>query len=122
MRQLLGLLLLLWVPLNFAVKALTVIPTVAYRGALTAIELLVYGAVAALSAAAGLALLNGTPGAYRLATVAVLAVCARTIQSVTYSYLPNETVPGQEPYVVVAALTFAILALAVIRRSARSSR
>ena len=122
MRSLLGLGLLLFEPLNFAVKALTVVPTIVYRGWLPAIELTLYGCVAAVNAAAGLSLLNGTPAAYRLATIAVLAACARTIQSVSFTSLPNETVPGQEPYVIIAALTFTIIALAIIRRSARSSR
>ena len=121
-RTFLALALLLWDPLNFAVKALIVLPTIAYRGWLPAAELLVFAGVAAVAAAAGLGLLNGTPASHRLATVAVLASCARTIQSVSFSALPSETVPGQEPYVIVAALTFAIVALAIIRRSARSSR
>ena len=114
--------LLVWEPVNFAVKALSVLPTIAYRGWLSAFELVVHGAVAAVAAAAGLALMNNSPSAHRLATVAVLASCARTIQSVSFSTLPNETVPGQEPYVVIAALTFTIIALAIIRRSARLSR
>ena len=112
----------MWEPLNFAVRALSVLPTIAYRGWLSALELVVHGAVAALAAAAGLALMNRTHAAHRLATVAVLASCARTVQSMSFSTLPNETVPGQEPYVVIAALTFTILALAIIRMSARSSR
>jgi hypothetical protein len=114
--------LLAWEPLNFAVKALVVLPTIAYRGLVPAIELVVYAAVAALNAGAGLALLNRTPASHRLATVAVLAACARTIHSVTFSSLPDETPPGSEPYVVVFALTVTILALVIIRRSARSSR
>ena len=122
MLSVLAVALLLWEPLNFAVTALAVLPTIAYRGWLPALELVVHGAVAAVAAAAGLALMNRTPAAHRLATVAVLASCARTIQSVSFSALPNETVPGQEPYVVIAALTFTILALAIIRRSARSFR
>ena len=122
MRTLLALALLLWEPLNFAVTLLTILPTIAYRGWVPAIELVIFGLVAALNAAAGLALLNRTPASHRLATVAVLASCARTIQSVSFSALPHETVPGQEPYVVIAALTFAILALAIIRGSARSFR
>ena len=122
MRSVLGLALVLWEPLNFAVKALNVLPTIAYRGWLTGVELAVVGGVAALAAAAGFGLLNRTAASYRLATVAVLASCARTIQSVSFTTLPNETVPGQEPYVVIAALTFAIVGLAVIRRSARSSQ
>ena len=112
----------MWEPLNFAVKLLAILPTIAYRGWLVALELLIYGAVAALNAAAGLALLNRTPAAFRLATIAVLATCARTIQSVSFSALPNDVVPGQEPYVIVATLAVTIVALAIIRRSGRSSR
>ena len=113
---------MLWEPVNFAVKALTVLPTLVYRGVVPSIELALYGAVAAVNAAAGMALMNRTPGSHRLATVAVLAACARTIHSVTLSSLPDETPPGQEPYVVVFALTATIVALAIIGRSARSSR
>ena len=122
MRSLLAIALLAWEPLNFAVKALTVLPTLVYRGLVPAIELVLYAAVAALNAGAGLALLNRTPAAYRLATIAVLAACARTIHSVTFSSLPDETPPGAEPYVIVIALTVTILALVIIRRSARSSQ
>lgn len=122
LRSVLAVALLAWEPLNIAVKALTVLPTIAYRGLVPAIELLIYAAVAALNAAAGLALLNRTPAANRLAIVAVLAACARTIHSVTFSSLPDETPPGSEPYVIVSALTVTILALVIIRRSARSSR
>ncbi len=122
MIQTLAVLLLAWEPLNFALRALTVLPTIVYRGWLSGVELLLHALVAAVNAAAGMSLLNRTPSSHRLATVAVLAACARTIQSVSFSTLPNETVPGQEPYVIVAALTAAIVALAIIRRSARSSR
>jgi hypothetical protein len=122
LRNLLAVALLAWEPLNFAVKALTVLPTLVYRGIVPAIELVLYAVVAGLNAGAGLALLNRTPAAHRLATIAVLAACARTIHSVTISSLPDETSPGTEPYVIVGALTVTILALVIIQRSARSSR
>ena len=122
MRALLAVVLLVWEPLNFAPKALMVLPTIVYRGVVPAIELVIYGAIAVLNVAAGRALLNRTPVSNRLATVAVLASCARTIHSVTWSMLPNETPPGQEPYVIVLALTMTVIALAIIHWSARSSR
>ena len=122
MSRLLGVLLLVWEPLNFAAQATTVLPTLGYRGLVPGVELLLHGLVAVLNAAAGLAVVNRTPAAPRLATVAVLAACARTIQSVSFTSLPSETVPGQEPYVVITALTLTVLALAIIRRSTRSSR
>ena len=117
----LGVGLLVWEPLNFAARAMTVLPTLGYRGFVPGVELFVHAIVAALNAAAGLAVLNVTPASHRLATVAVLASCARTIR-VSRTSLPTDTVPGHEPYVVIAALTLAVLALAVIRRSTRSSR
>lgn len=118
----LAIALLIWEPANFAGRALTVLPTLTYRGVLPALELTLHALVAALNAGAGLALLNGTSASHRLATVAVLAACARTIQSVSFTTLPTETVPGHEPYVVIFALALTVIALAIIRRSARSSR
>ncbi|MEO5897543.1 MAG: hypothetical protein ABIS06_17775 [Vicinamibacterales bacterium] len=108
--------------MNFAGEALTVVPTIVYRGLLPAFELAAHGVVAALAAAAGLAIWNSAPAALRLGTVAIIASAARTVQSLYFSRLPNNVVPGDEPTIAMASVVVAALALAVISRSERSSR
>ena len=116
MLRVLAVLLIFWEPLRFAAEALGVLPTIAYRGALASAVLVLHGIVAALSAAAGLALLNGAPDGRRLAMFAVVAVAARTIQSLYFTVLPNNTTPGAEPVFAVLAVGIAGVALVVIRR------
>ena len=116
MIRALGALLIFWEPLHFAAEALGVLPTIAYRGALAISELILHGIVAALSAAAGLALFNGSPDGRRLATVAVTAVAARTIQSLYFSVLPNNTTPGAEPVYAGVAVILAGVGLVVLMK------
>lgn len=116
MVRLLAAFLFFWEPLHFAAEALGVLPTIAYRGPLAVLELSVHGAIAAFSAAAGFALFNGAPDGRPLAILAVVAVAARTIQSVYWSVLPNNSAPGTEPVYLIAAVVLAIVAVAVIRR------
>ena len=107
-------LLLVWEPLNFAVEALTVLPTIVYRGGLASIELTAHAVVAALAASGGLALWNATPSAARFATVAILLSVTRTVQTTWWSSLPSATVPGSEPFIAVIAILIAAICLAVL--------
>lgn len=107
-----------WEPLRFAGEALRVLPSIGYRGAIAGVELLVHGLVAALSAGAGFALWNGTPDARRIATIAMIALMARAVQSVYWSVLPNSTVPGDEASTAGVAVVVGMVMLAVIRRKA----
>lgn len=108
--------LVLWEPLHFAAEALGVFPTIVYRGVLAWIELAVHGGVAAFSAAAGLALINGSPDGRRLARIAILIVMARTIQSLYLSVLPGNTPPGLEPVYGGVAVAAGLLGIALLRR------
>lgn len=119
MIRLLAAVLLFWQPLRFAAEALSVYPTMAYRGTVAVLELVVHGAVAALSAAAGLALFNATPDGRRLALLAVIAVAARTVQSLYFSVLPDNTPPGLEPLYAGTAVAVAAAGIIVLR-SART--
>lgn len=110
-------LLVLWEPMRFATEAITVFSTIAYRGAMAGIELVVHGCVAALCAAAGLALWNAGPDARRLATIAVIASTVRTIQALFWSSLPSNTPPGDElPRAALAAI-IGTVAFVILRRS-----
>ena len=119
MVRLLATFLVFWEPLHFAAEALGVLPTIAYRGPLAVFELCLHGVVAALSAAAGFALFNGAPDGRPLAIVAVVAIAARTIQSVYFSVLPDNTAPGAEPVYLIVAVALAIAAVAGLRRVPR---
>ena len=103
-------------PLRFAAEALAVVPTISYRGTLAIIELIAHGLVAALAAAAGFALWNGSPDGARLARFAILAVTARSIQSLTWSVLPNNTPPGSELFFGGVAVAISAVALLLLRR------
>ena len=124
---LIGLLLLVWEPLNFAVRGLQVLPTLAYRCWAASLELGAHGLIAAFCAAAGMMLWNGAADARRLAQVAIVVSVARVLQSVYWSALPNDTVPGQE-WIQAAAATAIGITLSVIlhlggaTRSGRPSR
>ena len=115
MLRVVAVLLMVWEPLRFAGEALRVLPSIGYRGALPAIELLAHAGVAALSAGAGFALWNQAPDGRRLATMAVVLLMARVVQSLYWSVLPNDTVPGDEPFTMAVALLVGGLMLAVIR-------
>lgn len=114
MIRVVAALLLFWEPLSFAAEALTVLPTIAYRGWVPAVELAAHGAVAALTAAGGLALWNRTPHARRIATIAIVASVARNIQSLYLSALPSATPPGDEPLTAGIVLLIGAAALAVL--------
>ena len=113
-----AVLLIAWEPLRFAIEALTVLPTIAHRGALSAIELFCHGGVAAFCAAAGVNLWNWSPDGRKLGTIAVIAAVVRTIQSLYWSVLPNNTVPGDEPLVASVAVIAGLGAIVAIRKAA----
>jgi hypothetical protein len=114
-------LLLVWEPLNFAVGALTVLPTIVYRGWVPGVELACHAGVAAIAAAGGLSLWNGGHHAVRLATVSIIAVVTRIIQSLYWSTLPSATIPGSEPLTAAVALLAGATSLALLYRTSHVS-
>jgi len=114
--RIVALLLIAWEPLRFANEALTVLPTITARGGLAAIELLVHGAVAAICAGAGLALWNSSPDGRKLGAIAVGAAASRAVQSLYWSALPNNTVPGDEPLIAGLTAIVAVGAIVALRR------
>ena len=116
-RRLIAAVLLFWEPVRFATEALSVSSTITYRGAVAAFELVLHGCVAALCATGGLALWNSAPDARRLATIAVTAAVARTVQSLYWSSLPDNTPPGDELHRAAVALIVGAGALLIVRRS-----
>ena len=121
MIRVVGALLLAWEPFNFAVELLTVLPTIAYRGWLAALELACHAMVATLAASAGLALWNRTPSARPLATVAIVLSVTRTIQATWWSALPTTTTPGTEGLATAIALLVGTVAIVIVQFAGTSA-
>lgn len=108
-------LLLVWEPLNFAATVLNVWPTLAYRGWGAVTELTLQAAVAALCVTAGMLLLNDAPDARRIARIAVMLSIGRVVGALYWTTLPNNAVPGSEPFSAATAIIIGILLLVVLR-------
>jgi len=96
--------LLLWRPLGYIPELLQSLPSLGMRGVPGGIELLFHGAVAALAVAAAQALWNERPSGRMLAAVALIGSAAATVQSLYWTALPNQTVPGTERLIAALAI------------------
>ena len=111
--------LLVWEPLRLAGELTGSMGTMAMRGVAGAIELAVHAAVAAIAVAAGWGLWIRNPQAPAVASVAVALSAAVTIQSLCWSSLPGDAVPGERLPVSLMALAHAAGWIAFLRRSRR---
>jgi hypothetical protein len=82
-------------------------------------ELLLHGTVAAFSAAAGFALWTARPHGPALAAAAVIAGAAIGVQSLYFSILPNQTMPGDEWLIALFIIAHAAAWLVYLFRSER---
>jgi hypothetical protein len=114
--------LVVWVPLNFAAELASVLPSLGVRGAPAAVEIVVHGAAAAVCVAAGRALWSGSADAFGLASVAVALSTAVAIQSLLWSSLPGQTMPGDHLPLSVLYAAHGLAWLWYLRRRARASR
>jgi hypothetical protein len=115
-KALVAVLLIAVEPLHFARELIAVIQTITYRGGLAMLEVSLHGGVAALCVAAGFSLLNDSPDARRIAAAAITASFLRVVQSTWWSALPDNTIPGDEPFKLATAALVAAIALVIIRR------
>ena len=111
--------LLLWRPLDYLVELPQSLPSLGMRGVPGAIELLVHGIVAAAAVAAAQALWNEGPSGPMLAAVALTGSAAATVQSLYWTALPRQTVPGTERVIAALAIGHAALWLLYLSRSRR---
>jgi hypothetical protein len=117
--RLLALLLLIWPSLTFASELSSSFASLDMRGAPAIAELAAHAVVAALSVAAGWALWIGNPGAERLAALAVAACAAVAVQSLYWTRLPRNTMPGDKLPLAALVVAVAIGWLAHLRRLPR---
>jgi hypothetical protein len=115
-KPLVAVLLIALEPLHFAGELLSVLPTIGYRGWVAFVELAVHAGVAALCVMGGFALVNQSPDARVVASLAIVASLLRVIQSVYWSALPDSTMPGDELFKVSMAVAAGAAALVIVRR------
>jgi hypothetical protein len=111
--------LILWQPLNFAAEVTATLSTLAMRGPVALLELSVHALVSALSLAAGWAVWMGNQSAPPLAAAAVAACGAASVQSLYWTSLPDNIMPGDRLPLAVAAIAHAAGWLTYLRRSRR---
>ncbi len=111
--------LLAWRPLSFAFQLPATLPSMGMRGAAGVVELLFHGGVAALSVAAARALWGALPIGPPLAAAALIASAAAAIQSLYWSVLPHQTMPGDELPLAIGAAVHAAAWLTYLARSRR---
>jgi hypothetical protein len=117
MLWLLSAVLLIWEPLNVARELFAAAPMLGQRGLPAVVELIAHASVAALTAAAGLAIANRNPLAPRLAVVALVASALRVVQTLYWSALPHDVVPGDELPLAAFAILHAAFWIVYLRRS-----
>lgn len=111
--------LLLWRPLDFAMELPLTLPSLGMRGIAGGAELLFHGAVAVLAIAAVRALAGALPIGPTLAAAALVASAGASIQSLFWSALPTEVVPGSELPLAALSTVHALAWLFYLKRSRR---
>ncbi len=112
---LLSVILLVWQPRNFAIELTTTLPSLGTRGAVAIVELLTHGAVAALCVAGGWSLWMARPHGPTLAALALIASAAVGVQSLYWSVLPSQTMPGDHLPMAILIVAHAVAWLAYLR-------
>jgi hypothetical protein len=111
--------LLAWMPWTFSAELSATLPSIAMRGWAAVMELLVHGAVTAFAVSAGMSLVRRDPHGPAFAVIALAGSCAVTVQSMFWSVLPRQTIPGDRTLIVVASIVHAAAWIAYLRRSRR---
>jgi len=118
-RLILAGLLLVYHPALSAVRVTTEIASLAVRGTPLAIGLVARLLVAAVCFAAGRALIGRTPGADGLAQAALFLSCGLDMVVYFTTIFPNNRMPGDTPFYVVASLLYHAGWLIYLRRATR---
>jgi hypothetical protein len=111
--------LAVWQPLTLAAEVTATLGSFAMRGPAGAVELFAHAVVAAIAFAAGWSLWIGNPKAPALAEIALAACAAATLQSLYWTWLPDNTVPGDRLPLAVVAAAHSAGWIAYLRRSRR---
>lgn len=114
---LLSAILAVWYPLGFAAELARTLPSIGMRGPAAVVELLAHGAVTALCVAAGWSLWNRRPHGPALARVALVGTALTVVQTLYWSVLPHQTMPGDELPLAALAVAHSAAWLVYLHRS-----
>ncbi len=114
---LLSAILFAWQPRQFAFDLEATLPSIGMRGGAAVIELMWHGVVAALSVAAGWSLWTSRPHGPPMAAAALIASALTSVQSLYWSVLPSQTMPGDRLMLAVLAVLHAAAWLVYLARS-----
>jgi hypothetical protein len=115
----LSVFLFVWEPLRFADDLTGSLGTLAMRGTPGVVELAAHAATAIVAASAAWGLWVRNPNAPILASIAVAASSMVTIQSLYWTYLPGNAVPGEQLPLSILAIAHAAGWIAYLRKSRR---
>ncbi len=115
-------LLVVFHPLSLAVTASAALGALSVRGSAVALILILRLVVVGFGMAAGRALQNLQAGAVTLARAALLASAATDLFVYTTPYFPNNRLPGDTPYYVLATIAYHGAWLLYLSRSQRVRR
>jgi len=116
--QLLAALLFAWEPVRVARELMMTLGSFDMRGAPAVIEILAHGAVAALTMAGGQALRNRNPAGPQFAALAVTLSVAADVQSLFWSSLPSQTMPGDKAPLAIVVIANGAFWLGYLWRAA----
>jgi hypothetical protein len=108
-----------WEPVSLAREVGLTLGSMAMRGTAAVVELTIHAAVAAVAVAASWALWSGNPGAPGFAAAGVVACAAATVQSLYWSVLPGNTMPGDRLPLAALAIAHAAGWIVYLRKSRR---
>ena len=111
--------LFVWEPRKLAGELAGSLSTLSMRGPGAVAELLAHTIVAALAVTAAWALWIGNPRAPAIAVLALTASAAAAVQSLYWSSLPGQTMPGDRLPLAVVAVVHAAGWIAYLRLSRR---
>lgn len=116
---LLSTFLMAWAPLRIAAEFEGSIGILAMRGPWASAELLAHATIAASCVASGWALWSGNPAGPRLAAYALAVSAVASVQSLYWSALPHQTVPGERLPFAILAIVNAAAWMTYLKRSRR---
>lgn len=111
--------LFVWEPMRVAGEIAGAFGTLGMRGVAGTVELAAHGAVASVAVAAAWGLWHGSPAGPRIASGALAASAAVTVQTMYWSHLPGDVAPGQPLPLSILAVAHAAGWIVYLRRSRR---